>query len=153
MRLWSLHPQYLDDQTFYLTWKRGMIAVRALTGKLAPYEQRFAHHGQLERFKKYPDPTQAISDYMHALVDEAERRHYQFPRYFKRKSLPKPPNGTRIPVTAGQMECEIWLYARLISQRGGMIEQYEKFFAIENHLPHPIFELVRGPVAPWERYS
>jgi len=154
MRLWSFHPKYLDDQTLYLTWKKGMIAVRALTGNLAGYERTYANHGQLVRFRQQPDPVQAISDYMHALVDEAQRRGYTYPRYFKRKALPKSPNGTRMTVTAGQMECEVWRYANdILGRRRGMIQHYVRFFGIPEPDPHPIFTLVRGPVAEWERFG
>lgn len=151
MRLWSLHPKYLDDQTLYQTWKYGMIAMRAMTGKLAAYEQRFATHGQLERFKEQPDPVQALCDYMHALIDESERRGWKYPRFFQRSSLPKSPNGTTMTVTAGQMECEVWLYSDILSKRRGSIQDFVYFFGIEQHHPHPIFELVRGPVGSWER--
>lgn len=153
MRLWSFHPQYLDDKTLYTTWRHGMIAVRALTGKTAGYERVYKNHRQLERFKSQPDPVQAICDYMHALIDESERRGWSYPRFFNRRSLPKPPNGTTMPVTAGQMEAEIWRYAEILGKRQGMIEHYVRFFGIDCHLPHPIFELVRGPVAEWERFG
>ena len=153
MRLWSFHPMYLDDDSLYLTWKKGMIAVRALTGKLHGYERMYANHRQLVRFQAQPDPVQAISDYMHTLADDAERRGWHYPRYFKHTTLPRRRDGTHMSVTAGQMEYEIWRYAAILSSRGGMINEWERFFGVDPHLPNPIFEMVRGPIGSWERYG
>jgi len=131
-----------------------MSALRALTGDLAPYESHYSDHRQLVRFQEQPDPVRALCDYMHPLCDEARRRGLSYPRSFNPAVLPfQSPNGTIMAVTAGQMECELWRYAALLSQRGGMIEHYEMIFSIPEMNPHPIFEVVPGPVAEWEIFS
>jgi hypothetical protein len=46
MRLWSLHPQYLDRQGLLACWREALGAQAVLAGRVAGY----SHHPQLERF-------------------------------------------------------------------------------------------------------
>jgi hypothetical protein len=43
MRLWSLHPQYLDPQGLVALWREALLAQAVLRGKTRGYK----HHPQL----------------------------------------------------------------------------------------------------------
>ena len=55
MRLWSIHPQYLDAVGLVALWREGLLAQKVLVGKTKGYK----NHPQLERFKKHKDRLKA----------------------------------------------------------------------------------------------
>jgi hypothetical protein len=56
MRLWSLHPAYLDSKGLVALWREGLLAKAVLKGQTKGYK----NHPQLERFKFHPVPEAAI---------------------------------------------------------------------------------------------
>ena len=52
MRLWSLHPQYLDPQGLVALWREGLLARKVLLGDT----QGYRNHPQLDRFKACDTP-------------------------------------------------------------------------------------------------
>src|SRR5690606_23745163 len=81
MRLWSLHPKYLDAQGLVALWRETLLAQAVLRGETRGYRS----HPQLVRFKKHPTPSAAISLYLEGVHDEAVLRGYGFD---KRKIVP-----------------------------------------------------------------
>ena len=77
MRLWSLHPQYLDVKGLTAVWREGLLAQKVLQGGTRGYR----HHPQLQRFRLQPHPVAAVAVYLFAVWVEAERRGYHFDRY------------------------------------------------------------------------
>jgi Pyrimidine dimer DNA glycosylase len=51
MRIWSLHPQYLDRQGLTAAWREGLLAQKVLTGTTKGYR----NHPQLRRFRAAGD--------------------------------------------------------------------------------------------------
>lgn len=47
MRLWSVHPKYLDVRGLVALWREGLLAQAVLRGRTKGY----LHHPQLERFR------------------------------------------------------------------------------------------------------
>ena len=76
MRLWSLHPRYLDVKGLLAAWREGLLAQKVLEGLTKGY----THHPQLDRFRAAADPLSAISRYLSAIADEADARAYRFDR-------------------------------------------------------------------------
>jgi len=58
MRLWSLHPSYLDAKGLVALWREGLLAKAVLNGQTKGYK----NHPQLERFKSHPQ-TQTMPIY------------------------------------------------------------------------------------------
>lgn len=143
MRLWSLHPKYLDPQGLVALWREGLLARAVLRGQTRGYTR----HPQLERFRQHPHPCVAIDAYLAAVHDEATRRGYRFDR-----SKIGPARAAQpIPVGSGQLECE-WRHLR------GKLERRNPAVLArwgEVELPdcHPLFRRRAGPVASWERAS
>ena len=141
MRLWSLHPRYLDPQGLVALWREGLLARAVLRGETRGYTR----HPQLERFQAHAQPRSAINAYLAAVHDEAARRGYSFDR----KKLGPVRAVSSIAVADGQLEAE-WAHLRrkLASRSPAWLAQLE-----DTRLPacHPSFRRRPGPIASWER--
>jgi hypothetical protein len=58
-------------------------------------------------------------------------------------------NASRVAVTSGQLEHE-WRHM-LGKLRARSPERYRRWRGLESPEAHPMFEVVAGPVEPWER--
>ncbi|MDH4286765.1 MAG: pyrimidine dimer DNA glycosylase/endonuclease V, partial [Gallionella sp.] len=67
MRLWSLHPKYLDTQGLVALWREALLAQAVLRGETRGYR----NHPQLDRFRSHSAPLAAISLYLKAIHGEA----------------------------------------------------------------------------------
>jgi len=56
MRLWTLHPKYLDAQGLVALWREALLARAVLRGLTRGYR----HHPQLLRFQAHAAPRSAI---------------------------------------------------------------------------------------------
>ncbi|MEM2757492.1 MAG: pyrimidine dimer DNA glycosylase/endonuclease V, partial [Sulfolobales archaeon] len=77
MRLWSLHPRYLDRAGLVALWGEGILAQKVLEGRTRGY----VNHPQLIRFKNTPEPLLAIGTYLYNVYLEGLRRGYKFNPY------------------------------------------------------------------------
>ena len=141
MRLWSLHPCYLDTKGLVACWCEGLLARKVLRGETKGYR----NHPQLWRFKAQADPVAALDRYLSAVLDEATRRGYRFNPdkigpYF---------SSTSMTVTDGQLEYELRHLQTKLKLRD--MTQYEKVSRITSPLPNPIFSLVDGSIESWEK--
>lgn len=141
MRLWSLHPRYLDVKGLLALWREGLLAQNVLLGKTRAY----ANHPQLIRFKHTSNSVGALATYLRVVVDEAERRGYDFDR----SKIVRRNYRSRIELTSGQFEYEIaHLHNKL------KIRDKQRYLDLRNTrriIPHPLFIKIRGPIAGWER--
>ena len=71
MRLWSLHPKYLDPQGLVALWREALLAKAVIRGETRGY----THHPQLQRFTEHPHPRLAINAYLAAVHVEYEWHH------------------------------------------------------------------------------
>src|SRR5579862_5032823 len=74
MRLWTLHPKYLDAKGLVALWREALLAQKVLRGKTKGYR----HHPQLARFKAHENPVVALAAYLREVHKEAKRRGYAF---------------------------------------------------------------------------
>lgn len=142
MRLWSIHPRYLDRQGLTACWREALLAQKVLRGETRGYR----NHPQLERFREQESPEIAISAFLTAIANEARERGYRFHRDkigYCGRTCP------RIPVTTGQLDRE-WARLRAkLCQRSPTVA--ERWADVARPEPHPLFDVVAGPVATWER--
>ena len=141
MRLWSLHPRYLDPQGLVALWREALLARAVLAGNTRGYRS----HPQLERFRCQSAPRSAISAYLHVVYTEAVDRGYSFDR----SKIGRVRDLARILVTAGQVEHE-WqhLLQKLAVRNPALHEQWRSISAPQCH---PLFQIQPGPVESWER--
>lgn len=141
MRLWSLHPQYLDRQGLTALWREGLLARAVLLGRTRGY----VHHPQLQRFRAQPDPVAALDAYLATVVDEAVTRGYRYDR----SKLGAVTELPRIEVSQGQLDFEWQHLMGKLSRRSP--DRHDAQQAHAGPLCHPCFERVPGPIADWER--
>ena len=141
MRLWSLHPRYLDPQGIVALWRETLLAQAVLREQTRGYR----NHPQLDRFKAHPAPLDAMSAYLQAIHAEATTRGYHFDASKIRPGAPAVP----MTVTAGQMAYE-WthLMAKLQARNPALHEKWQHSKAFD---PHPLFQVCPGELEPWER--
>jgi hypothetical protein len=141
MRLWSVHPKYLDARGLVALWRESLLAQAVLRGRTSGYR----HHPQLQRFRAQPSPLGAIADYLRSVHAEALKRSYSFAT---RKISPARGSGV-IAVTRGQMMHE-WshLMAKLAIRDPGLRGRLQQ---VSRPQPHPSFRIVSGDVEPWEK--
>lgn len=141
MRLWTLHPKYLDRQGLIALWREGLLAQNVLAGKTKGY----IHHPQLHRFKRCENPSAAIAAYLKGVLIEASCRGYFFnqgkinPYHFNKNLLE----------TEGQLLYE-WehLMAKLRTRSPCVYQDWRSVSCPE---PHPLFRIIPGEAASWER--
>ena len=140
MRLWSLHPRYLDAKGLVALWREGLLAQKVLAGATRGYR----HHPQLSRFRDQADAQGAIAAYLREVQREAVRRGYQF----NAAKIGRCAEGVCMPVTRGQMDYELaHLRAKLALRDPAALQHIAETNAPE---PHPLFSVVAGDIEPWE---
>lgn len=141
MRLWTLHPRYLDAQGLVALWREALLAKAVLGGRTRGYR----HHPQLARFRAHARPRAAINAYLAAVHEEASVRGYAFDR---RKVGPVR-SVEPIAVPSGQLEHEWRHLMRKLLRRDRAL--HRRLRGARRAACHPLFRRVRGPVAEWER--
>lgn len=140
MRLWSLHPEFLDRVALVAAWRESLLAQKVLAGRTRGYTR----HPQLERFNYVNDPISAIGHYLCQLQEEATARNYNF-----NKGLilfPDAPNPA-IQLSEGQLQFEL-------DHLRSKVRIREPHW--EPKLEQPLraaasFIVTPGPIASWER--
>lgn len=146
MRLWSLHPKYLDRAGLAGCWREGLLARSVLT-KLANGKTKvgYSNHSQLLRFKAQKDPVLYVNEYLHHIVDEAETRGYKY----KRDKLSPRVGNLLIQTTTGQLLFEANHLIKKLETRDP--KRISLFNISSIPTPHPIFDIIIGNVEEWEK--
>lgn len=141
MRIWTVHPKYLDSKGLVALWRETLLARAVLRGETTGYR----HHPQLSRFQVQARPLSAINSYLRCLLEEAEFRGYDFDR---RKVGPV--RGiVKIKVSSGQLAYEWQHLRRKLKTRSPAL--YRQWCSLAVPDSHPLFTISAGPVEPWER--
>lgn len=140
MRLWSLHPRYLDAKGLVALWREGLLAQAVLAGRTRGYK----HHPQLARFLASSAPQSQIAAYLRPVHAEAVRRGYQFDKSKIMSGGAVEP----LTVTRGQLDHE-WahLCGKLNARAPAWLQRFE---GVKRPASHPSFKVVAGAVAEWE---
>jgi hypothetical protein len=141
MRLWSIHPKYLDWMGLGAEWREGLLAQAVLEGRTKGWR----NHPQLNRFKEHPEPLVAIGFYLHKVSEEAVSRGYSYDVSKIRHPLG---NVKKAPITRGQLLYEF----RLLYERTKIRTPawHLKLSEREDPEPHPLFFVVEGEPGGWE---
>jgi hypothetical protein len=143
MRLWTLHPRYLDPKGLVAAWREALLAQKVLAGATKGYR----HHPQLARFQAQADPLATIATYLAGIAAEALSRGY----HFDASKISRRRFAGHIPETSGQLRYE-WnhLKAKLRKRAPQMARQMR---GITLPQPHPLFRIIAGGVRDWERHD
>lgn len=162
MRIWSLHPKYLDPQGLVALWRETLLAQAVLRGETKGYK----NHPQLQRFKDldlnldsnldYPQnihAKNAIAKYLESVWIEATARGYSFDKN-KIGIIHITPLPITMTVTEGQIAYE-WqhLLKKLQHRSPTMYQQWMPSHKAPCIIPepHPLLTLVPGAVQAWEK--
>jgi hypothetical protein len=140
VRLWSLHPRYLDPRGLVALWREALLAQAVLRGETRGYRR----HPQLERFRSHAFPRSAINAYLEQIHAEADRRGYMF-------DLSKigPVRSVQpIPVTGGQIAFEWRHLMQKLARRSRPLHRH--WAGTTRVKCHPSFRRIRGTIEPWE---
>lgn len=141
MRLWTLHPRYLDAKGLVAAWREAFLAQKVLAGETKGYR----HHSQLIRFQAQTNPRGTIAVFLRGLADEAEARGYHFDiaKIACRRFTGK------IAETRGQLDYEWeWLQTKLRTRAPDVARKWQ---AITRPESHPLFRIVPGKGRDWEK--
>ncbi|MCZ4694531.1 hypothetical protein DWB61_05705 [Ancylomarina euxinus] len=141
MRIWSLHPKYLDAKGLVALWRETLLAKNVLEGQTKAY----SNHPQLDRFKKSNDPIRSIHYYLGVVWQEANARGYKFDsRKYKNLELIK-----KIKLNTGQIEFEKEHLLKKLRLRDEI--KYAELWSLESVEIHPLFNQIEGGIEEWEK--
>ena len=141
MRLWSIHPRYLDVKGLLAVWREGLLAQAVLNGRTRGYTR----HPQLDRFKSHPHPLAAIDYFLEIIAAEAASRGY----HFNTEKINLDQHPEQIPVQTGQIEFEFDHLKKKLAVRD--TARYEQIAELRLPEPHPLFMVVPGELESWEK--
>ena len=143
VRLWTLHPKYLDTKGLLALWREALLAQKVIRSQTVGYR----NHPQLRRFKAYSDPTAAVTTYLQFVYQEAASRGY----HFDRDKIQADEQAARMVSTQGQLMYEWAHLKKKLKQRDW--SRYEAVAAIIEPEAHPMFDIIPGGIESWEAGS
>jgi hypothetical protein len=141
MRLWTIHPRYLDVKGLSALWREALLAQKVLQKKTKGYR----NHPQLNRFKSFARPEAAIASYLAAVLDEAKERGYNFDG----RKIAKQRTRGFIKETKGQLSYEWQHLGRKLYKRDR--KKMIKNKSVGFPECHPLFRIIPGDVRDWEK--
>ncbi|MEM1545850.1 MAG: pyrimidine dimer DNA glycosylase/endonuclease V [Candidatus Methanomethylicia archaeon] len=134
MRLWLIHPKYLDCRGLIAVWREGLLAKKVLEGKTRGYR----NHPQLTIFKSYEKPIDLINAYLFQIYLEARRRGYSFDsskiEFLNLKEA--------ITITKEQLKIEFQLLLEKLKVRDKKKFEEIKSLQLDSVESNPIFRVV-----------
>ena len=140
MRLWSIHPKYLDSKGLVALWRESLLAQKVLYKSTKGYR----NHPQLDRFKRTENPIEAIAGYLEEIYEESLKRGYNF----NRSKIIGQGTNSKITVTKGQIRYELNHLIKKVKNRD--ITALDKIKNVASPDPNPIFNVIEGDIEPWE---
>lgn len=141
MRIWSLHPKYLDSKGLVALWRETLLARHVLQGKTVGYR----NHPQLIRFRSRENPVQLIDQYLSVVYDVACAKGYSFDKTKFDRNFPV----SQLTVTEAQIEFEKNHLLEKLKLRDNI--KYVELLQLKKIEPHPIFRIIKGEIEDWEK--
>ena len=151
MRIWSLHPKYLDQKGLCGAWRELLGAIKSCDPAVG-----YSRHPQLIRFRRntIAESRKELARYGVGLYLEGIARGYRFDFTKLVPYLDDVTLGSldrRMVVTRGQLQYEIDHLNRKLKDRDpARATALNTAMEVETH---PIFELVAGGIAEWEKIA
>ncbi len=141
MRLWTIHPKYLDAKGLVALWREALLAQKVLQDQTKGYQK----HPQLLRFRDQRDPLGSIAAYLQILYGEASARGYRF----NGMKIAQTCSSERITSTRGQLIYEWAHFQKKLELRAP--DKLAEIKRIHRPEAHPLFDIVEGDVEAWEK--
>ena len=140
MRIWSLHPRYLDTKGLVALWRETLLAKNVLLGNTKGYK----NHPQLIRFKNAVNTNDAINQYLSEVYKESLRKGYNF----NKEKINWNFSQSQITVTKGQIEYEKNHLLKKLEIRDK--QKHLQILQETEIETHPIFRVIEGEIEEWE---
>ena len=135
MRIWKIHPKYLDCKGLYGQWLEAIIAKNSLISR----DGHWYKHPQIDIFKNSKDPINAINLYLEGIWMEGQKRGYKFKSSYLGDMYET--YEMKISITRKDLYNEMNILSNRVSERDP--DWYEKVFITATRVePHPLFEVV-----------
>ena len=132
---------YLDARGLVALWREALLAQAVLKGKTRGY----THHPQLLRFQEQSSPVSYMAAYLRAVHGEALSRGYRFAL----AKISRSRASGCLTVAGGQLELEWHHLMEKLRTRDPT--RRARLAAVGAPLPHPLFRVVPGDIAHWEK--
>lgn len=140
MRIWSIHPKYLDSKGIVALWRETLLAKNVLQCNTKGYK----NHPQLIRFKQMDNPVESINVYLSYIYQEAQIRGYLFDNTkFDSQAV-----SDKITVTSKQIEYEYAHLNKKLKVRDNLRFQSNVLNSCIE--AHPMFNVIEGEIEKWE---
>lgn len=136
MRIWSVHPKYLDTKGLVALWRETLLAKHVLEGRTKGY----LNHPQLDRFKQSDNPLGRINQYLATVYDEAINRGYNFDKGKINWNF----ETSAMIVTTGQIQYEKEHLLKKLNVRDP--NRFDIVNALNKIEPHPMFKITHGGI-------
>jgi hypothetical protein len=140
MRIWSLHPKYLDAKGLVALWRESLLAKHVLEGNTKGYK----NHPQLSRFKNSGNAVGCINQYLDAVYKNSVERGFNF----NKNKINPDFIPTRLTVTNKQIKFEMKHLLRKLETRDP--GQFQKLSRERKINAHPLFRIIAGEIEEWE---
>lgn len=126
MRLWSIHPRYLDTKRLVAQWKECLTAHKVLSGQSKGYNK----HPAIIRFKDIGPNFIAL--YMDDIYTESIKRGFKF----NKSLIPDVDNKVLMfPVTSGQIAYEKLHIERKTNKKiDDVPDLHSRFYQVEGNI-------------------
>ena len=141
MRLWTVHPRYLDSVGLVALWREALLARQVLRNRTTGYR----HHPQLLRFREQRRPVACINSYLAVVHAEAVRRGYRFDR----SKLGRARASSALTETRGQLGYEWQHLMKKLDRRSPVLAR--RLLSVRRPAANPLFRIVPGGVRDWEK--
>ena len=142
MRLWTVHPRFLDAKGLVALWREGLLAKAVLHGETKGYRK----HPQLIRFRSHDQPLAALCEYLRCVLAESQSRGYHFDTT---KLTAQAFAIEPIEESQGQLEYE---WQHLLNKLSGRAPGwFRRVSSVRHPEPQPLFKIVPGGVRNWEK--
>lgn len=141
MRLWTLHPKYLDSKGLVALWREALLAQAILKG----HTKAYARHPQLMRFRQSRTPIGSIAAYLRIVHAEGSQRGFKF-------DIRKIARGGHVEcmnVTDGQIKYEWGHFMSKLQKRDH--PRFIELRSVRKIDSHPLFTIIHGGVEDWEK--
>lgn len=141
MRLWSIHPRYLDNIGIVACWREALLAKHVLLNLTKGYK----NHPQLIRFKESSSEIDYINYYLNEIYLESKNRNYHF--NFKKIGEFKK-NLKKLEITNKQIEYEFKHLIKKLKIRS--YKKYKELKKIDIIESNNLFKIIPGEIESWE---
>lgn len=131
MKLWSIHPKYLDKDTLFSCWEE------ALKVKTIIENRSRESNLQVSKFKQCDNPLAQINTYLYYLLQEALKRGYKLDS--SKISFGLTIFSKKIVIPRIQADFEFNILLKTMKSKNQ--KQNRRFKSLKNIEPHPLFKV------------